>query len=144
MAARLGWDDELWLLSHKDAPRGQILHLELGERRSIADATRVVPTGEATIETFAVTRSRIWVVDVVGGPSQVRVFDHGGEQLGTLPLLPVSSVSGLPRIGDTAVVYANESYVEPRAWWRVTESELGQRRPPSPPSVRSTSRGSTW
>ncbi|MPZ63138.1 MAG: prolyl oligopeptidase family serine peptidase [Propionibacteriales bacterium] len=124
VAARFGWDDELWLLSLNGASRGEILRLRLDESLSAGDATRVVPAGEATIESFAVTRSRVWVADLVGGPSQVRVFDHAGEQLGTLPVLPVSSVGGLRRVGETEVVYANESFVEPRSWWRVGEPEL--------------------
>jgi len=122
VAAQFGWNDELWLLSLKDAPHGEILRLRLDDSQSVGDATRVVPPADATIEGFAVTRSRVWVADLVGGPSQVRVFDHDGRQVGTLPVLPVSAVSGLRRIGETEVIYANESFTQPRAWWRADES----------------------
>ena len=128
VAAQFGWDDELWLLSLKDAPYGEILRLRLGDSPTVADATTVVSAGDASIEGFAVTRSRVWVADLVGGPSQVRVFDHDGGQLGTLPVLPVSAVSGLRRIGETEIVYANESFTQPRAWWRAGESDQGPSR----------------
>jgi prolyl oligopeptidase len=124
VAAHIGWDDQLWLLSLKDAPRGEIRRLDLARSRSAADATRVVPTGDAVIEAFTVTRERIWTAELVGGPSRVRVFDHEGQPAGELALPPISSVSGLRRIGDVEVIYANESYVRPRSWWRVTESRL--------------------
>jgi prolyl oligopeptidase len=124
VAAQFGWDDELWLLSVKDEPRGEILRLRLGDSMSIDAATRVVASGDATIEDFALTRGRVWVADLVGGPSQVRVFDPGGEQIGTLPVPPVSAVSGLRRIGETEIVYASESFTQPRAWWRVGEAVL--------------------
>jgi prolyl oligopeptidase len=133
IAAQFGWDDELWLLSVKDEPRGEIRRLRLGNGGSVDAATRVVASGEATIEGFAVTRGRVWVADLVGGPSQVRVFDHEGEQVGTLPVPPVSAVSGLRRIGDAEVVYASESFTEPRAWWRVGEADLQ----PSSPALAS-------
>jgi prolyl oligopeptidase len=124
VAAQFGWDDELWLLSLKDAPHGEILRLRLGPSPSIDDAVCVVPSSDATIEDLAVTRSRVWVADVVGGPSQVRVFDHGGQQLDTLSVPPVSAVGGLRRIGETDVVCANESFTQPRAWWRAGETDL--------------------
>ena len=124
VAAQFGWGDELWLLSVKDEPRGEILRLRLGDSVSVDAATRVVASGDATVEGIAVTRDRVWVADLVGGPSQVRVFDHGGAQVGTLPVPPVSAVSGLQRIGEAEVVYASESFTEPRAWWRVGEADL--------------------
>ncbi|HEU0285916.1 MAG TPA: prolyl oligopeptidase family serine peptidase [Nocardioidaceae bacterium] len=123
VAAQFGWDDELWVLSLKDTPHGEILRLRLGDSPTVADATTVVSAGDPTIEGFAVTRTRVWVADLVGGPSQIRVFDHDGSQLGTLPVLPVSAVSGLRRIGETEIVYANESFTQPRAWWRARESD---------------------
>ena len=123
VTAQFGWDDDLWLLSLEDAPHGEILRLRLGDSPSVDDATTVVSSSDATIEGFAVTRSRVWVADLVGGPSQVRVFDHDGSPVGTLPVLPVSAVSGLRRIGGTEIVYANESFTQPRAWWRAGESD---------------------
>jgi prolyl oligopeptidase len=117
-----GWDDDLWILSRKEAPLGQILHLNLSQGASVADATRIISEGEAVIDDFTVTQNRIWVIELVGGPSRVRVFDKGGAALSTLPVLPVSTVTGLRRVGDGEVVYANESFTEPRAWWLATES----------------------
>ncbi|MGH3447729.1 MAG: prolyl oligopeptidase family serine peptidase, partial [Nocardioidaceae bacterium] len=123
VAAHPGWGDDLWLLSLKRDPRGEILRLRLDGSRTATDANPVVPPSEATIETFVVTRSRIWVADLVGGPSQIRTFDLDGHELSTQPVPPVCSVSGLRRVGDREVVYDIESFVQPRASWRATESD---------------------
>ena len=100
IAAQFGWDDELWLLSVKDEPRGEIRRLRLGNGGSVDAATRVVASGEATIEGFAVTRGRVWVADLVGGPSQVRVFDHEGEQVGTRVPMSILQRRGTTRDGS--------------------------------------------
>ena len=71
--------DALYLLSRRDAPHGQVLRLPLTSGTTVADADAIVPTGDSVIEDLAVTRDTVWVVDMDGGPQQVRAFDHHGR-----------------------------------------------------------------
>jgi prolyl oligopeptidase len=127
-AVAFGPDQALYLVSRKGAPRGKLLRLPLADP-TLEQATTIVPESEAAIEgiawgaggyyaNLAVTAHRLYVVDQVGGPSQVRVFDHAGKPLGKVPLRPVSSVSQVvPTRGD-AVLFRNESFIDPPAWYR--------------------------
>ena len=100
--AVFGEDDALYLLSRMGAPRGKILRLPLRgmdpKARNLTKATTVVPESEAVVESsfFGIdsivpTETRLYVVDQIGGPNQVRIFDYSGKELGKLPLPPVSS-----------------------------------------------------
>jgi prolyl oligopeptidase len=107
----------LFLLSMRGAARGQILRLELRDDATVADATVVVPEGELAIEEIGATDARLWVVDLDGGPSAIRAFDHDGNALPDVPLPPVSSVGRPVALGRDAVAWAVETFVSPRSWW---------------------------
>jgi prolyl oligopeptidase len=116
--ASFGQDNKLYLLSRKDAPRGKILRLDPA-RPELAKAEVLVPESDVTIKSYVATKGRLYVVDLAGGPSQVRVFDLKGKRLGDIPILPVSAVFGvepLQRNGDD-VLFLNTSYTEPPAWY---------------------------
>jgi prolyl oligopeptidase len=126
--ATFGPDQELYLFSRKDAPRGKILRLSL-ETPEVAKAKVVVPESEAAIEgeangltghgaNFVPTAHRLYVVDQVGGPSQVRVFDHDGRLLQTVPLPPVAAVHEPLRLDGDALLFHVERFLEPPAWYR--------------------------
>jgi prolyl oligopeptidase len=122
-----GPGDSLYLLSRAGAPRGKLLKVSLkdGVRRGhldLAGATLVVPESDAVIEpedTIAVTDTRLFVVEGVGGPHRVRIFDLAGKPLGLLPLPPSSAVSEVLKIDRSdAVLYRTNTYTEPMAWYR--------------------------
>ncbi len=119
--AAFGPDDALYLLSRKDAPRGRVLRAPLAAP-DLASAVEVVPQSDAVIQSFTPTDTRLYVVDLVGGPSRVRVFDHAGRALATLPLAPVSSVGAVVRTAGDAVLFRTETYLTPPAWYRVDPS----------------------
>jgi prolyl oligopeptidase len=114
-------DDALYLLSRKGAPRGQVLRLPLAEGVTGSDAETVVPTSDRAIDDIAVTDGTIWVVDLDGGPQQVRRFDLTGRQLPPVELPAVSSVSGygarLTRLRPDLVAWFKGSYTDPGSWW---------------------------
>ncbi len=116
VGARFG-SDALYLLSRDHAPNGKILRLPL-LAATAAQARVVVPEGGVAIEDFTPTDSRLYVKDVVGGPSQVRIFDLTGKLLGLLPIPPVSSVGRIERTAGDAVLLEREGYTEPSAWYR--------------------------
>ncbi len=124
--AELGPDDALYLLSRSGAPQGKLLRVPLA-RPLLNEAAVIVPPGEAAIDSFLPTRTRLYVVDQIGGPSDLRVFDHGGRLLPAVPIPPVSAITGLVRLGGDDLLYADSSYVRPPAWYRF-EPATGQSR----------------
>ncbi|WP_437914846.1 prolyl oligopeptidase family serine peptidase [Sorangium sp. So ce302] len=132
-----GADDRLYLLSRKDAPRGKVLRLSPG-KLDLARAELVVPESEAVIQDFLPTTGRLYVRDLLGGPSQVRVFDLKGKALGTVPIPQVSSVRQLVRTQGDDMLFRGVSYTEPAAWFtysardgKVTKTPLAMTAPVS-------------
>lgn len=122
-AADFGCDGaSLYLRSVKDAPRGKILRLPLDGSIGLANAATLVPEGEAVIESFKVTASYLYVVDLIGGPSRIRRFSLTGENGRELPIAVGSGVSNLIALMDAAdddrVIYRQSSYIQPDAWWQ--------------------------
>jgi prolyl oligopeptidase len=111
---KFGPDNSLYLMSHLNAPRGQILRLPVGQF-DLAAASVVVPEGDVVIDDFLATDTKIFVSDVVGGPSQVRMLDHDGAFQNLVPILPVSAVDGLTCLGGDKVLYRNQNYTTPDA-----------------------------
>ena len=119
VAAGFGADGALYLVSRKDAPRGKVLRLPFGEEPpSLAGAAVVAEASpDGAVREVAATADRLYVVEISGGPSRVRVL-AGGRELPELPLLPVSTVHEIRRTRGGAVLVQNESYLEPPAWLR--------------------------
>ena len=118
----------LFLLSLRGAPRGQVLRLELDDEATVADATVVVPQGDLAIEEIAATDARLWVVDIDGGPSGIRAFDHDGNALPEVPLPAISSIERPLELGAGAVAWAVETFVSPRSWWVHADDDAEPRR----------------
>jgi prolyl oligopeptidase len=117
----------LSLLSRKNAPRGQILRLPLAQL-DLAQAKVVVPqnsgsgsdeSSRASIENFVPVWGRLYVIDILGGPSRVRVFDNQGQSLPAPPLPPISSVEQVVSIGGGDVLFYTSTYIDPPAWYRL-------------------------
>ena len=118
----------LFLLSMRGAPRGQVLRLELDDAATVADATVVVPEGDLPIEEIVATDARLWVVDIDGGPSGIRAFDHEGNALPHVPLPAISAIDRPRKLGAGAVAWALETYVSPRSWWVHADDDVKPRR----------------
>ncbi len=115
--ALFGPSDDLYILSVKDAPRGKVLRVSVKEP-DIARATVVVPQSDVVIEGFRTTASRLYVLDMVGGPARVRIFDLAGKAVGEVPVPPVSSVGLGVRMGKDDLLFSSVSYLSPGAWYR--------------------------
>lgn len=119
----------LFLLSTKDAPRGQVLRLNLADDAAgVADARVVVPTGPVSIEEIAATDRRLWVVDIDGGPSAIRSFNHDGTGLPDVDSPQICSVEALTELGTDQVGWAVETFVSPRHWWAHGDNDPQPRR----------------
>lgn len=145
--ARFGGDGSLYLLSNT-ALRGQILRLRPATA-PLAKAEIVVPESDVVIKGLLPTRSRLYVVDIAGGPSTIRVFSLGGNRkdASSVPILPVSQVpdrwldgslanSEVEQVDGDDVVFLNEGYVDPPAYFRysaaggkITKTALAKKTP---------------
>jgi prolyl oligopeptidase len=115
--AEFGLDGHLYLLSKQNAPRGRILRMAL-EGGDLSRGQPVVPESKAVIESFLPAGTRLYVNDLVGGPSQIRLFDLTGREHGNVPLDSISSVGEMLRGKGDELLFESESYVEPPAWYR--------------------------
>ncbi|MGH3845315.1 MAG: prolyl oligopeptidase family serine peptidase [Pseudonocardiaceae bacterium] len=119
--------DALYLVSYRDAPHGKVLRLPLTSGTTAADADEIVPADGTAIEDLAVTRDTVWVVDVDGGPQQVRAFDGEGRPLPRVEIPPMSSVSShsarLSTLGQDLIAWSCESFTEPATWWVAAHGE---------------------
>jgi prolyl oligopeptidase len=116
-AAAFGPDDTLFLLSHQEAARGKVLRLAL-DAPQLDKAKLVVPAGEPAIQAVLPAATRLYVVDLVGGPSQVRVFDLDGKPQKPVPVPPIASVGQVVRLTGDAILFRVETYTQPPAWYR--------------------------
>lgn len=120
-------DDALYMFSRKDASRGRLLRVPLAAP-SVKNAQTIIPEGPSVIQgyeytlagprpTFAVTNSRLYVTEILGGPTEIRIFDHDGKDIGTVPAEPLSSASEIISLENDRILFSNQSYLNPPAWF---------------------------
>jgi prolyl oligopeptidase len=97
----------LYLLSRLDAPHGKVLRLPLQAGATVADAVEMVPEADVTIEGadlassnaeggLVVTRTRLWLLDIDGGLSSLRLFDLDGTPAGSNGFCRAASAGSVP------------------------------------------------
>ncbi len=96
--AVFGPDNAIIMLCRMDAPRGKILRLAPG-KTDLAQATVLVEESDATIKSYRPTESYLFVIDLLGGPSQMRIFDYQGNARKQIPVKPISSLWSMVSIG---------------------------------------------
>lgn len=126
-AVVFGKDGKLYLRSYKDAPRGKVLTVPV-PRPLLASAKTIVPESGAVITSILVTGDRLYVRDLIGGPSQVRVFDLGGMFRGMLPTAPVATIGGLVAMKENQILYGTETYLENFAYFKYDPKTNGAAR----------------
>jgi prolyl oligopeptidase len=119
--AAFGTDGSLYLLSHLNAPKGKILRTSL-EHPNVAGAQTIVPESKAVIEGFLPAASALYVQDVLGGPSQIRIFDAAGKPQGVVPIAPLSAVDQMVRAANGELLFQSQTYLDPPAWYRYDAS----------------------
>jgi len=112
VAVRFGMDNRLYLLSRATSPMGTILTVPV-ENPSLVKASTVVPAGIGSIKEFVVTEHAMYVVDIVGGPSRLRLFDVKGKPLAAPNLDSVARIGALCIIGGDRVLFGLQSYLKP-------------------------------
>src|SRR5262245_5637906 len=117
MAATVGPDRHLWLLSNKDAPRGKVLRLDV-ESPDLNKAEVIVPEGKAVLQGVTVTKNKLFVSDRLDGSTRLRVFDHKGTEEKNLTLPPHAHVEEMLALGGDEVLYEYETWLTPPVWTR--------------------------
>lgn len=112
-----GGKGRLYFLSRKNTPRGKILAMSLG-KPTLADARTVIPESDVSISDFSSAEKHLYVVDMMGGPSRIRVLDLSGKEQGVVPTPEMSSVGDLMVLKNDELLFRNESYLNPPTWYR--------------------------
>jgi len=116
----------LYLLSRNNAPRGKVLRVPLG-KPVLANAETVVPQSEPRSKRLRPSKTLLYVIDSMGGPSRVRVFDQKGHAKGVVPTLPASACTAQSSPHGDNLIYNNVSYLTPGAWYRYDPATARQR-----------------
>jgi prolyl oligopeptidase len=120
-------DDALYMLSRDHAPHGKILRLPPAAP-DLKNAKTIIPESSAVIQdfqsslagqqpSFVPTANLLYVTQLVGGPSEIHIFDHNGKELGTVPAEPVSVITQIVSLENDKILFGNQSYVDPQAWF---------------------------
>jgi prolyl oligopeptidase len=120
--ARIGRDNALYLLSHKDAPHGKVLRMPL-DKPELASAATIVPASDAVIEGIVPTEKALYVEDLLGGPSQIRRFGLDGKDEKLIPIPKISAVQGMLALEDNSLLFNDVSFTQPAAWFRFVEGK---------------------
>ena len=113
----LGFDGKLYALSRNGAPHGKVVSMPMKQPR-LADAKVLIPAAEGVVQSVAPTATRLYVVYLSGGPSEVRMFDLSGRPLGALPSEPISTNRIGERLEGDEILVSSVSYVSSLAWYR--------------------------
>ena len=128
VAAAIGADGAMYLISHKDAPRGKLLKLAAGDY-DLAHAREIVAQSDAVMQIggefggspVTITKNAIYLRELVGGPSRVAIYDHDGKPHGTLPLPDVAAVDEVEPLSDGSLLYSVRTYLAPPFFSRFVE-----------------------
>src|SRR5215472_682610 len=139
-------EDAVYMLSRENAPRGKLLRASLSSPE-LKNAKVIVPESSAVLQdfryslagmqpTFTATATRLYVTELLGGPTEIHIFDHNGQEMGTVPSEPVSTITNILPLEGDVILFGNRSYVHPMAWFRydpvskrVTETALRRKSP---------------
>ncbi|MEE9464153.1 MAG: prolyl oligopeptidase family serine peptidase [Candidatus Neomarinimicrobiota bacterium] len=131
--AMFGNQNNLLLFSKLEAPRGKILTLSLADL-ALDKAQLLIPEAADALESdfYAMQNNtpvavangnRLYLKYQTGGPSEIRVFDEEGGRLSGPDMLPVSSVGQLVPQKADGILFRQQSYITPPAWYNYAPLE---------------------
>jgi prolyl oligopeptidase len=114
--AAFGANGTLYLLSRKDALMGKVIALA-PPSFIVAQAKTLLTATRSSIDDFVAAGPHLYVNYMSGGPS--KLFDvAAGKPDKAIEIPPVSSVGKLVAAGGDQLLFENQSFVEPSAWYR--------------------------
>jgi prolyl oligopeptidase len=114
----MGRDAAAYFLSRAGAPNGKVLRIAL-QTPSLANATVVAPESDGAISGFVPTSAKLYVEEVLGGPTRVRAFPLRGGDPETIRVPEVASVYEMARLHGGDVLMNVATYLTPAAFFRV-------------------------
>ena len=129
----LGFDGRLFALVKGDTPRGRVIAMPL-DNAKLSAAKEIVGQTEDVIQSLAPTKTRLYLVYLAGGPSEVRMFDFKAGAVTRLPSEPVSSNFVGARLEGDDILVGSTSYLQPLAWYRYAPGGELKRMPLAAPS----------
>jgi prolyl oligopeptidase len=131
-AATLGPDGALYGVSRKGAPNGKVVRLAAPYTGGFAAAKTIVPEGKVAIlsdlqtQSLALTRDRLFVREIDGGPTTIRVFDHQGGGGASLPVPPVADIDQMAPMPNGDLLMRVTTYLQPRTIfrWRAADGAM--------------------
>jgi prolyl oligopeptidase len=114
-----GGHDDLFLISLRGTPNGRIEHIPIADlgktppRTIVPEAKDAIQTSFIGEPTIAATPSRLYVVYQLGGPSEIRAFDHEGAPVAGPEKTPVAAFYDLEPLSGDDLLYGSVSYVRP-------------------------------
>lgn len=118
VSVSFGADDDLYLLTLRDAPRGKIVRAPLAKPK-LEHARTIVPETSAVIQGFVLAEDCLLVQDRVDGATRLRMFDREGRELKPLPVPSGSHVSEIVPLEKDRVLLFAQSYTTPPSWYHV-------------------------
>jgi prolyl oligopeptidase len=113
--AYFGLDNSLYLLSLKGAPHGQILRLPLNGKPELSQTSVFVKQGDGVITRFVPTAQKLYVSEMLGGPSRIRVFNADGKEATPIPTEPIITVGSMLWTTGDKILFGQLSYLSPGA-----------------------------
>ncbi len=117
--ALFGMDQAVYLLSRKGMPHKAILRMPL-QFPDLNHAAVVIPQTENTIESYTPAATRLFVTEMVGGPTQMRIYDLGGHPQGVVTMSEIAVVGTAVRTAGDTVLVRSQSYTQPPGYYRWT------------------------
>ena len=117
ISAIFGNDGNLYFVSRNGAPRGKVLSVPIS-RPDLTSAKVVIPESDAVIQSVTPTKTYLYVLDMIGGPSQVRYFTLKGAMQNLLPTPPLASIAEIVPLKGDEILYSVETYLEPQTFFR--------------------------
>lgn len=111
-----GPHNTLYLLSHQNAPRGQVLCLPITTPH-LKHAQTLITQGQNTIQNITPTTSLLYITEQAGGPSHIRVYKQDGTDQGVIPTEPVSSIGQVLNLDNDTILFSCTSFITPPAWY---------------------------
>ncbi|MGI9428220.1 MAG: prolyl oligopeptidase family serine peptidase [Bythopirellula sp.] len=116
-------------ITREGASRGKLVRLQnIGT--DAATESLLIPECSDTIATnffpeevvLLATENRIYVTYQLGGPAELRVFDHAGNPVAQLQPVELSCVGCLTQLDGDAILFRGRSFAGPAVWYQVKES----------------------
>ena len=126
--ATIGADGAVYGISRKNSSNGKIVKLKTPFAKSgLAGAPVLVAESDLAIQSggaeehdidLGLSKDRLFVRDVTGGPNDVRVFGLDGKPQGKLPLPDIASNNEIEALADGSVLFDVATYLRPRYFAR--------------------------